>query len=261
MERAHGLQRQEAVVRLLALHETLSVERIAAALDVSVWTTRRDLDKLEQRGVVARRHGQAALVARTALATGIVDSLERSGAEHHDAKVRIGQAAAARIRPAAHVALSGGSTTLEVARALKALGFHGDVVTNSLDIALELAEADSLRVVCTGGEVQGRYHTLAGPVAERELRLHYFDVAVIGVSGVTVREGFTVNSQVEASLLGLMIAHAQQLILVADGSKVGRVAFASLPIEAPVLALITDGAVPAALAEALAQRAIPLVRV
>ncbi|MGL4651115.1 MAG: DeoR/GlpR family DNA-binding transcription regulator, partial [Caldilineaceae bacterium] len=219
------------------------------ALGVSEWTVRRDLDHLKKRGVVAR----------TVAESGITDSLEASGRHNHPAKVRIGRAAAALIHPASHVALSGGSTTLEVARTLRALRFRGYVVTNALDIALELAQPPALRVLCTGGDVQERYHTLVGPVAERVLRLHYYDVAVIGISGATVREGFTVNSQLEATLLTLMIEHAQQVILVADHSKFGRVAFASLPVLAPVIALVTDAPVPAPLASDLERRKIPLI--
>jgi DeoR family transcriptional regulator of aga operon len=91
------------------------------------------------------------------------------------------------------------------------------------------------------------------------LKLHYFDVAVIGVSGVTPREGFTVNSQVEATLLSLMIEHAQSVILVADSSKVGRIAFASLNVPAPVMALVTDAQLSPAMSEELERWAIPLI--
>jgi DeoR family transcriptional regulator of aga operon len=159
---------------------------------------------------------------------------------HVEAKRRIGWAAAQLVRGDAHMALSGGSTTLEAARALKALHYHGEIVTNALDIAMELSGAPEMRVVCTGGDVQRRYHTLAGSVTERILKLHFFDVAVIGVSGLTAKEGITVNSQVEAASLSLMIEHSRRVIYVADQSKFGRIAFASLAVHAPEQTLVTD---------------------
>lgn len=258
MERARAVQRQEAIVHLLSRLETLSVDRLAESLDVSVWTIRRDLGVLEKKGVVSRLHGGATLVPTVAEAAGVIDSFG-GGDQNMAAKARIGRAAAALVHPSAHIAVAGGTTTLEVARALVERGFQGEVVTNALDIAIEMAQSQTLRVVCTGGDVQGRYRTLVGPVAERALRLHYFDVAIIGVSGVSAREGITVNSQVEATLLELMIEHAQSVILVADSSKMGRTAFASLLLQTPVQALVTDRAIPTVLDAELRRNKIPVV--
>jgi DeoR/GlpR family transcriptional regulator of sugar metabolism len=118
------------------------------------------------------------------------------------------------------------------------------VVTNALDIAVELAETPGLRVVCTGGEVQPRYRTLAGAVTERVLKLHFFDFAIIGVSGIDLRHGFTVNSQVEAATVNLIAEHARTVVVAADRSKFGRVAFASVLEETPPHSLVTDGELP-----------------
>ncbi|MBK8049137.1 MAG: DeoR/GlpR transcriptional regulator [Anaerolineales bacterium] len=234
MTQSQTLQRQEKLLSMLSQDGSLSVDDLAQRLRVSVWTVRRDLSKLEERGALRRLHGAAA-----AMPLG-VDSIGATGDANPTGKERIGFAAASRVAPGMHVALSGGSTTLAVARAMKGLGFHGEVVTNALDIALELAEAPGMRVVCTGGEVQARYRTLAGAVTERVLKLHYFDIAIIGVSGIAVPQGFTVNSQVEAATLALMIEHARTVILVADHTKFGRVAFALLPADTPPQLVITD---------------------
>jgi len=123
---------------------------------------------------------------------------------------------------------------------LKRLNFKGEVVTNALDIALELSEAADIQVVCTGGDVQPRYHTLVGAVAERMLKLQYFDVAVVGFSGISLRHGFTVNSQVDATALELMMEHSCRTIVVADSSKFGKVCFASFSPAPPIDVLITD---------------------
>lgn len=260
MGKLRASQRQEEIVALLASDGTVSVDALARRFEISVWTIRRDLQKLEARGVLKRHYGRAQ-VAESADEEPVwsADSLRVSRELNRAAKARIGLAAAGFIPPQANVAISGGSTTLEVARALKDLRFCGELVTNALDIALELAECPDLRVVCTGGDVQGRYRTLAGAVTERVLKLHFFEVAVIGVSGLGVRQGLTVNSQVEAATLGLMAAHAQRVIIVADQSKFGRVAFASLPIDAPVQALVTDAPPRREFDEYLRERQIPVV--
>jgi DeoR family transcriptional regulator of aga operon len=241
MSNSQALQRQEFILSLLAQDGLIEAEEIAHRLGVSIWTVRRDLAKLEARGALQRKRGLAqAAAGDPASSAWSDDSLRRAAVANLEAKQRIGRMAAQLVRPDAHVALSGGSTTLEVARALKALRFRGEIVTNALDIAMELSGLPDLRVVCTGGDVQRHYHTLAGSVTERIIKLHFFDVAVIGVSGIAARAGITVNSQVQAASLSLMIEHSRQVIFVADHSKFGRVAFASLPVHVPEVTLVTD---------------------
>src|SRR5215212_763912 len=182
MMQSRSLRRQELLLEILCQAGESTVEELAQRLKVSVWTVRRDLSGLEERGALQRLHGRAEVASATKVQAWDSASLHQAAAINLQAKQHIGRSVARRIPPGAHVALSGGSTTLEVARALKALRFQGEVITNALDIAVELAALPGLHVVCTGGEVQPRYHTLAGAVTERVLKLHFFDFAVIGVS-------------------------------------------------------------------------------
>ncbi len=246
MHQAQGLRRQEQLLEILARNGEATVDDLAARLQASVWTIRRDLSSLEARGALRRAHGRAEVIqSATDLQAWDSATVRLAAATNLAAKQRIGRAVAQRLPSGAHLALSGGSTTLEVARALKALHYQGEVLTNALDIAVELADTPGLRVVCTGGDVQPRYRTLAGAVTERVLKLHFFDYAVIGVSGVDLRHGFTVNSQVEAATVNLIAEHARTVIVVADLTKFGRVAFAAVLGDAPPHLLVTDGPLPA----------------
>ena len=156
-------------------------------------------------------------------------SLHQAAVDHLEAKQSIGRSVARPIPVGAHVALSGGSTTLAVARALKALHFQGEVVTNALDIAVELAAIPGLHVVCTRvGSTTALSHLGRHGNGARALKLHFFDFAVIGVSGVDLRHGFTVNSQVEAATVNLIADHVWTVVVAVDSTKFGRVAFASV---------------------------------
>jgi DeoR family transcriptional regulator of aga operon len=149
------------------------------------------------------------------------------------------------------VVLSAGTTTTEVARALK--GRQGlSVITNALNIAQELANEPGLAVTCTGGDVHADYHTLTGPVAERALRAYFFDVAVIGVSGIAREAGLTVTSQLNAMTMEIMVDHAMQLIVVADQQKWGQVSRAYLAPLHAIDILVTDAEPPEEVREALA---------
>ncbi|MFN3335371.1 MAG: DeoR/GlpR family DNA-binding transcription regulator [Caldilinea sp.] len=250
MHQTNSLRRQERLLEILAQNGEASVDDLAKRLQVSVWTIRRDLSSLEARGALRRTYGRAE-VTNSAIVASVWDgaAVRQAAATNLEAKQRIGRAVAQRLPGGAHLALSGGSTTLQVARALKALHYQGEVLTNALDIAMELADMPGLRVVCTGGDVQPRYHTLAGAVTERVLKLHFFDYAVIGVSGIDPHHGFTVNSQVEAATVNLIAEHARTVIVVADQTKFGSIAFAAVLGEAPPHKLVTDSMVAPAFAE------------
>jgi DeoR/GlpR family transcriptional regulator of sugar metabolism len=258
MPESRTLRRQEQMLALLAENGAATVEELAAQLDVSVWTIRRDLNQLAARGALQRLHGRAEASAPGAQAWDSA-TLQQAAATNLEGKQRIARQIAQQIPQGARLALAGGSTTLQVARSLKAWHFQGEVVTNALDIAVELAQTPGLNVICTGGQVQPRYLTLAGPVTERVLKLHYFDYAVIGVSGITVREGFTVNSQVEAATVNLIADHARTLIVAADHTKFGRIAFASVLTEATPHQLVTDARLAPAFAQHFEQSAIHVI--
>jgi DeoR/GlpR family transcriptional regulator of sugar metabolism len=246
MLNAKALQRQEYIMDFLEKNGDLSAKKLAESLNVSIWTIRRDLNILQNRGILARHYGGASRVEERDSACRLDErgSFRDSAVENQEAKKRIGQAAARLLRRGEHVAMAGGTTTFEVARALKKLKFNGEIVTNALDIALELAEKPGVHVVCTGGDVQPRYHTLVGADSMRMLKLHYFDVAVIGVSGISLQHGLTVYSQVNASALELMVEHSCRTIMVADATKLGQVSFASLSLSATIDCFVTDVPLP-----------------
>jgi DeoR family transcriptional regulator, aga operon transcriptional repressor len=204
-----SLSRQEKIMQLLLASETLSVSDLAQQLGVSAWTIRRDLSCLEKQQLLARHYGEAKVLESQTYES---FTWPRTGNDDlHAAKRVIGRAAARLVQAQQHVALSAGTTTSEVAKALRERDVPCYVVTNALNIAMELSLGKHIRATCTGGEVDGDYSTLNGPIAERVLKGHYFDIAIIGVSGVALEEGLTVNSQLNA-----------------DHAKFGTVRFAHL---------------------------------
>lgn len=259
MDNSQALRRQERIVRLLAGCDHATVKELAGALGVSGWTIRRDLDQLERRQVVKRRHGGAELNTIHGY-EGILAPAPAIAADVGQiaAKRRIGQAAAELIATGQHVAIGAGTTTNQVAQSLRGRS-QLRVVTNGLNVALVLGSEAGIRVTCTGGDVDVDYLTLTGPVAERSLRGHFFDVAVIGVSGITAREGLTATSPLNAVCLGMMIEHSARTIVVADQTKFGRICFASLaPLDA-VDVLVTDAEPAPELREALISNDVHVV--
>ena len=162
------------------------------------------------------------------------------GGQHQDEKRRIAKAAAALVTDGvASVALSGGTTTTEVARVLATMSGL-KVVTNAINIASELALRPQIGLVVCGGSARPESHELVGPLAEQTLSRLNVDIAFVGVDGITAAAGLTTHHEVEAATNRAMIRIATRVVVVTDGSKLGRRSFAKIAGIDEIDDLITD---------------------
>lgn len=219
----------------LAQRGTVGVPELAAELRVSQASIRRDLHELENQQLLTRTHGGA-------VASGVLYELPMRyrGGRQQEAKRLIAQRAAALISDGVQsVGLSGGTTTTEVARAL-ATRSGLKIVTNALNIASELAVRANITLVVSGGNARSESYELVGPIAERTLSGLNLDVVFLGVDGISVSGGLTTHHEIEAQTNKVMLTRAQRVIVVADGSKVGRRAFARIAEVAEITDFVTD---------------------
>ncbi|MCM2425002.1 DeoR/GlpR family DNA-binding transcription regulator [Streptomyces sp. RKAG337] len=232
----------------LAATGSFSIAGIAVELGVSRATIRRDLAALEEQGLLTRTHGGA--VARG----GSVELPVRYRADRDRGQKQAIARAAMRALPSGPcvVALNGGTTTHEVARLLASRS-QLTVVTNALDIAMELALQPRVRLVVTGGRARNRSCELVGPWAERTLGSINIDTAFIGVDGISARNGVSTHDEVEARINAIMIERSRRVVVVADGTKIGRDLLAHVAPASAVDELITDSS--AAAPELAAMRA------
>jgi DeoR family transcriptional regulator, aga operon transcriptional repressor len=236
-------ERLSTIIERLAENGSLTVADLASSLNASTATIRRDLQLLERQRLLSRTHGGA-------VPSGVLYELplRYKGARHHAEKLRIASEAAGRVVEGEAVGLTGGTTTSEVARAL----VHAPrltVVTNALNIASELAVRPNLKLVVTGGMARPESYELVGPIAETSLEGLNLDLVFVGVDGISLRNGLTTHHEVEAHTNLALIDRARRVIVVADSSKIGEVAFARICDLSRAHELITDsGADPEALA-------------
>ena len=252
------MKRQEKIVQILTKEHSISITALAEMLGVSGWTVRRDLARMAQEGLVQRQHGVVSLAVPQPIPP--FDTFEKRSRENLVNKQSIGRATARLLKPNQYVAIGAGTTTTLVARELARLDHKPmHITTNALNIAMELALCPNLLVTCTCGDVRSDHYTLTGPVAERALRAHYYDVAVIGVSGITAKEGLTVNSQLDSIALQIMIEQSRRLIAVTDSSKIGRVNFVHLAPLEKVDVLVLDCSAPPAFCKAVLDMEVKIV--
>ncbi|HXD62885.1 MAG TPA: DeoR/GlpR family DNA-binding transcription regulator [Lacisediminihabitans sp.] len=238
-------RRMIQILDLLSVHESVSLAEFADALGVSAATVRRDLADLDYQRLLRRTHGGATVMdSRAELPVALRDT------QFLEAKRLIGRQMALLIPPERHaVALSGGSTTAQVARALSN---HRDltIITNSLTIAGLVTTYPQLKVIMTGGSLRSQSLELVGILAENTFNAINVGTAILGTDGITASGGVTTHDDTEARTNHAMVTHAQRTVVVADGSKIGRLAMAKVTDIDQVDALVTDDtADPDALAE------------
>src|SRR5947209_12890495 len=236
-------QRLSAILERLAADGSVGVHEIAQALDVSTATVRRDLQLLEEQKLLGRTHGGA-------VSHGVLYELplRYKTTRQTEEKRRIAREAASRVIEGWAIGLTGGTTTTEVARAL---ADHPQltVVTNALNIAAEIAVRPNLKLVVTGGVARPESYELVGPIAEASLEGLNLDMVFLAADGISPRAGLTTHHEIEAGTNRALLARAEQVVVVADSSKLGHVAFARICELADVDELITDaGADPGAVA-------------
>lgn len=223
------------ILDLIADHGSITLRELSEKLSISAATARRDLSELADQKLILRTHGGASVFDRGGeLPVALRDT------RFQEAKQAIAQELVSRLPAEKHViALCGGTTTANVARKL---ANHRDiaVVTNSLSIAGLLSTYPGVRVVMTGGFLRQQSLELVGALAENTFNSVNVGTAILGADGVTADAGVTTHDETEGRTNHAMVAKAQRTVVVADGSKIGRVALAQCCDTSEITMLITD---------------------
>jgi DeoR family transcriptional regulator of aga operon len=236
-------KRAKEILRLLLSHGKTSVEELTRLFATSPASVRRDLTRLEERGLVHRTHGGALLAGHVYEPFRFDASFhvreERFAAE----KRRIAMAAADLVQENETIGLTAGTTTTQVARVLRLrTGLH--IVTNAVNIGMELNASNGLDTTLTGGSLRwpGAF-SLIGPTALESLNTVVMDKVFIGGCGIDPELGATIIEAEEAAVFRSMTRHAKQVVIVADSSKVGMTSPAVICPVTDIDILITDDGV------------------
>jgi DeoR family fructose operon transcriptional repressor len=246
--------RLENLRRMLRKDHVVRVGELSQQLQVSLATIRRDLDELESLGEIRRVHGGAVGVESRLEEPLFDDKASIAAKEKH----RIARAALKYIKPNQTIFLDGGSTVLELARLLRDRS-NLTILTNSLRAAIELA-ACGPRLILIGGELRRLSQTLVGPITRLTLQELQVDKAFMGTMGLSLQEGLTTTDPAEAYTKELVMEHAQEVVLLADHTKVGKISFSRAGQLDRVRVLITDRHIDRKFARELRKRGVVVVR-
>jgi DeoR/GlpR family transcriptional regulator of sugar metabolism len=249
-------ERQQLIARLIEEHGRARVTDLSARFRVSSVTIRKDLAALEQAGRLVRTHGGAVAASRAG-AERAFDVRERLQRAEKDA---IGREAASMVVDGESIALDASTTTLAMARHLKARGgwLHLTVVTNGLRVAAELAGHPGITVAMPGGFVRWEALSVVGPLGEGLFHKVNIHRSFMGAAGFTLEAGLSDATEEEAQIKRLMVDGASQVIGLVDHSKWGRTAFATFCRTTALTAVVADDLAPAALGDAVRAAGIDL---
>jgi DeoR family transcriptional regulator of aga operon len=251
-------ERRRRIMHVLKKQTRVTVAELAGRFGVSSVTIRADLDALGQAGALVRAHGGAVPLNDDDrdLPIAVKKSLR------HAEKLRIGERAAGMISPDDTIILDSGTTTAEIARILRRFAIPGlTVVTNALNVAVELANAPRVRVMMLGGVLRPPSRSFVGPEAERTLTEIRADRLFLGVDGFDLEGGLTTPDPLEAFLNGMMIAVSREVVVVADSTKFGRRSVSRIAGIDAVHRIVTDRAIDRRMSAAIADHGIELVTV
>jgi DeoR/GlpR family transcriptional regulator of sugar metabolism len=228
-------ERRQLILAAVRENGQVTVAELRHRFCVSDVTIRRDLRTLAARGLLRRAHGGALLATPASPEPSVIQRMLKE----REQKECIGRAAAALVADGESVFIGSGSNTAYVARHLvdrKNL----TVVTNALNIATELAAAEGVTVVVTGGMMRASELSLIGHIAEQSLREIRVDKIIMGMQAISLEAGLTNDYLPEVMTDRTIIEMSPQLILVADHTKFGKVASAYIAPVERVTTLVTD---------------------
>jgi DeoR family transcriptional regulator of aga operon len=234
-------RRSEQIIKVLLRTGSATIEEILEVAGSSAPSIRRDLARLESRGLIRRTHGGATLVEPLLYEPFRYDSSflareQRFAGE----KRRIGLAAAELVQAHETVGLTAGTTTTHIGRSLR----HREkiqVVTNAINIGMELCNQPGIRTYLTGGVVPWAWSfSLTGNAALTFLDDVYMDKVFLSVTGLDGERGATTLETDEALVYRKMLKQAKQVIVVADSSKLGKVSPAFICPVNEINTLITN---------------------
>jgi DeoR/GlpR family transcriptional regulator of sugar metabolism len=224
-------ERQTRILQILELEDRVEVPVLSRRFKVSEDTIRRDLRDLDARGLIRKTHGGAMRHLTPPM------PYENRLLQASEVKAAIGRAAADLVQEGDSLIIDSGTTALSLAQSLKAGKLR--VLTNSLDVAKAVADRADVDLIVLGGRWDP-LHQLIGPATVEQLSRYRVDKVFLGMAGLDSRHGLTAPSEEEAAVKRAMIQVAQQVIGLADRSKLGKVAFAWVAPASAIDILVTD---------------------
>ena len=240
--------RATQILELLAQDNKMEVAVLAECLGVSQVTVRKDLDALEQKGIVKREHGFAVLSS--------TDDIHGRLAYHYEQKRMIAVKAAEMVNNGDTIMIESGSCCAILADVLTECKKDLTIITNSAFIADYIRGKCDFQIVLMGGTYQKDAQVMVGPMVRQCAENFWVDLFFIGVDGYSHRAGFTNQDQMRAQAVRDMARQAEKVVVLTESEKFEKHGTVPLNLTEQIRTVITDSQLSESMAAALAERGI-----
>lgn len=247
-------ERHRIIVSRLADSESVRTTELAAALEVTDETIRKDLEALEKRGELLRVHGGAVRVNQARVEIGLTERQQAN----REAKTAIARLAAQRVQANDTIFIDASSTALTLVEFLPEVPLT--VLTNAHNVVSALADREGIDLICTGGIWEARSRSYIGLPAESTMRKHHIHRMFFSCNGVHLERGVSEINARQAAFKERVIQCSEEVCLLADSSKIGlKASFFFAQID-DLTTLVTNANADPGVLKALEQRGIDVAQ-
>lgn len=247
-------ERHQLILQQLKETGKVSILDLSEQLEVSGVTIRKDLKLLEEKRLLFRTHGGAALNNPYAMER----TIHEKSSINADIKHKIAMAAQVLLDGNDSIIIGSGTTVFEFARCLVSQA-RLTVITPAVKVTLELSNRPNIDVLQLGGIIRPNSSSVAGALAERILNDISCGVLFLGVDGIDLDFGFTITNIAEATLNQKMIETAQKVVVLADSSKFDKRGLGRVCNFDQVQYIVTDSGISKKTLEALEERSVHVI--
>jgi DeoR/GlpR family transcriptional regulator of sugar metabolism len=248
------------IVQEVSDTQIVRVSELSNRFAISEVSIRRDLERLENLGLLKRVHGGAVAIPQVSLGTSHTAKMR----SHMEAKERIGQAAARMIQAGDRLIFDSGTTVAQVAQHIPGdLLNTGNLtaITASLPIVQALGSWKGVHLILLGGIFLADYEIVVGPQTIANLEDLHADKVFLGTDGLTFSNGVTTANLLEAEVDRVMVSVSTEIIVVADSSKIGLIGLTTILPLNRIDKLITDSQAPSDFVHALHKQGVEVILV
>ena len=229
------IERRNKILEILKRDGRVLVSDLSAMFGVTEETIRRDLEKLEKEGFAKKTYGGAIAVENANIDLPYIIRKESNVA----GKEYIAEAVNSLIEDGDHIMLDASSTAVYIAKHLKNKK-NLTLITNSIEIMLELSDVAGWKILSTGGTLREGSLSLVGYQAEKMISSFHVDKAIISCKGVDIEKGITDSNEMDAHVKNLMLESTNMKILAVDNTKFDKISFTRIDDLAHVDVVVTD---------------------
>jgi len=247
------MDRTVKILDILSANENIKVSLLAQMLDVSHVTLRKELDKLEKRGIIHRTHGYVSLDG--------ADNVRKRLAINHSIKRRIAKAASQMVEEGESIMLESGSCCALLAEELALSQKNATIITNSAFIASYVSKLSNIKIILLGGYFQPESQVMVGPMTTKCSEVFFSDKFFLGTDGFISGEGFTGKDHLRVETAAELAKRAKKIFVLTEAAKFHRRGAYNLIGLDKLAGVFTDDGIPKEAEAALLENKVQLHKV